>query len=302
MILDPALPLGTIGPRLSHPYGVILHGAEVTVPGRLPVSRRLLASTLRSASLVVSAGHYALAEAERCAGRQLPAVVIPPGVDGDRFHPPDREAVGKARAKFGVPDDHFVIASVNRLVPRKGMDTLISAATELDRALRRRPADRAVGVSVLIGGTGRHRRTLERQIRSARAPVRLLGRVEDDEVVELYHAADAMAMLCRDRWFGLEQEGFGIVFLEAAAAGVPQVAGRSGGAHEAVVDGVTGLVVDDPRDTAAVVAALCRLARQPALRAELGRAARARAVAEFDYARLAARLQTAIDAVDLQAG
>ena len=302
VILDPALPLGTIGPRLSHPYGVILHGAEVTVPGRLPVSRWLLAKTLRSASLVVSAGHYALAEAERCAGRQLPAVVIPPGVDSDRFHPPDREAAGKARAKFGVPDDHFVIASVNRLVPRKGMDTLIAAATELDRALRQRPANGADGVSVLIGGTGRHRRALERQIRSARAPVRLLGRVEDDEVVELYHAADAMAMLCRDRWLGLEQEGFGIVFLEAAAAGVPQVAGRSGGAHEAVVDGVTGLVVDDPRDTATVVAALDRLARQPALRAELGRAARARAAAEFDYARLAARLQTAIDAADLQSG
>ena len=71
--------------------------------------------------------------------------------------------------------------------------------------------------------------------------------------------ADVWAMLCRDRWFGLEQEGFGIVFLEAAACGVPQVAGRSGGAGEAVADGETGHVVEDPSDVAGVAASLRRL-------------------------------------------
>jgi len=295
VILDPALPLGAIGPRLRHPYGVVLHGAEVTIPGRLPLSRSLLGATLRSASLVISAGRYALTEAERCAGRELPAVVVPPGVDSERFTPPrDEAARRKARAAFGVPDDHFVIASVNRLVPRKGMDTVITAAAELDTRLRQRPSVGASGVGVLIGGRGRHVPRLERLIDSTQAPVRLLGRLEDDEVVELYQGADAMAMLCRDRWFGLEQEGFGIVFLEAAAAGLPQVAGRSGGAHEAVVDGVTGFVVD-PRDHAEVVDALERLARDPALRASLGRAARERAASDFDYASLATRLRAAIE-------
>ena len=73
-------------------------------------------------------------------------------------------------------------------------------------------------------------------------------------------------MACRNRWLGLEQEGFGIVFLEAAAAGVPQVAGRSGGAAEAVVDGETGLVVADPDDPGRVAEALRRLLgrRRPA--------------------------------------
>ena len=81
-------------------------------------------------------------------------------------------------------------------------------------------------------------------------------------------------MVCRNRWFGLEQEGFGIVFLEAAAAGVPQVAGASGGSDEAVVDGETGLVVRDPRDPAEVARGLRTLFDDAHRRQRMGVAAR----------------------------
>lgn len=287
ILLDPAVPLGAIGPSLERPYGVVLHGAEVTVPGRLPLSRPVLARTLRRAELVVAAGEYALAEAERCAGRSLPAVVVPPGVDHRRIRPLDDEDRRIARKRFEVAPDAFVLASVNRLVPRKGMDTLI-------RAVARLANDEGRPVEVLIGGRGRHRPVLERLIAEHRAPVRLLGRVSDDDVAQLYGAADAMAMLCHDRWRGLEQEGFGIVFLEAAAAGIPQIAGRSGGAHEAVVDGETGLVVDEPRSVDAVAAAIRRLMDDPEASHRLGTAARQRAVEHFDYDRLARQLRDAI--------
>jgi phosphatidyl-myo-inositol dimannoside synthase len=96
-------------------------------------------------------------------------------------------------------------------------------------------------------------------------------------------------MCCRERWGGLEAEGFGIVFLEAAASGVPAVAGRSGGAWEAVDDGFTGFVVD-PLDAGAVAAALDRLLSDPALRRKMADAARARAEQAFSYDTLAARL------------
>jgi phosphatidylinositol alpha-1,6-mannosyltransferase len=96
-------------------------------------------------------------------------------------------------------------------------------------------------------------------------------------------------MCCRERWAGLEAEGFGIVFLEAAACGVPSVAGRSGGAHEAVVDGETGFVVP-PRDVSAVRAKLHALVNDPGLRLRMGTAARRRAVEEFAYDRLVDRL------------
>ena len=107
-------------------------------------------------------------------------------------------------------------------------------------------------------------------------------------------AADVWAMCCRDRWFGLEQEGFGIVFLEAAATGVAQLAGRSGGSDEAVVDGQTGLVVDRPQDSRGRGGWAREAARRSRASARLGNQARRRAVTEFDYDKLARRLHEAL--------
>lgn len=287
VLLDPAVPLGLIGPHLDRPYGVILHGAEVTIPARIPGSRALLRRVLAGASLVISAGEYALGEAERCVGRSLPSVVVPPGVDTERFRPFSPSERAAARAEFDLTDEHVVVSSVNRLVPRKGMHLLIEAAARL--------ASSHPELRVMIGGTGRAESDLRAQADELGAPVRFLGRISDGEVERLYGASDAMAMLCHDRWWGLEQEGFGIVFLEAAAAGLPQIAGRSGGAAEAVVHGETGLVVDDPTDVAAVTASLRTVIDDPDLRRRLGRAARERAVARFDYDVLARRLAEALD-------
>jgi phosphatidylinositol alpha-1,6-mannosyltransferase len=282
VVLDPALPVGLVGPRLHRPYGVVLHGAEVTVPGRLPVTRQLMARVLRGATEVIAAGGYPAREAERAAGRALPVTVVPPGVDTERFRPLDAEQRAKARARFGLPEDGRVVVSLSRLVPRKGMDVLIEAAARLGST---RP-----DLVVAIGGGGRDRSRLDRLVSRSGAPVRMLGRVPDDDLPELYGCADVFAMLCRNRWAGLEQEGFGIVFLEAAACGVPQVAGDSGGAAEAVADGETGLVVRRPSDAGAVAATLAGLLDDPGRRRAMGAAARARAVGEFGYDRLARRL------------
>jgi phosphatidylinositol alpha-1,6-mannosyltransferase len=286
VVLDPALPLGMIGPHLRHPYAVFLHGAEVTVPGRLPVTNLALRRVLRGARLVIAAGGYPLAEGVRAAGQPLPSVVIAPGVDPDRFHPLDAGQRAAARRRLGLPSDGRLVVSVSRLVPRKGMDVLVRAAAVLART---RP-----DLRVAIGGSGRDRPRLERLVRGARAPVRLLGRVPDDDLPGLYACADVFAMLCRDRWLGLEQEGFGIVFVEAAACGVPQVAGDSGGAAEAVVDGETGFVVRSPDRVDDVVAALAPLLDDEALRQRMGAASRARVLDELTYDRLAADLARAL--------
>ncbi len=295
VLLDPALPLGAIGPSLGRPYGVVLHGAEVTIPARLPGLRAAMARTLDGASLVVSAGRYALAEAERCVGRRLPSVVIPPGVDAERFQPLPPAERARVRAEHGVGPDEVLVASVSRLVPRKGMATLIRAAAEADRRL----GPSGPRLRLIIGGTGRQEPELRALVAELGAPVQLTGRLGDPAVAELYGAADLMAMLCNERWFGLEQEGFGIVFLEAAAAGIPQLAGRSGGAHEAVEDGVTGVVIDRPTDVGDAADALVALAIDPERRAKLGDAARRRAIEAFDNAGLAADLQDAIDRAEL---
>ena len=290
VILDPAVPVGLIGPHLDRPYGVVLHGAEVTIPGRVPGTRQLLNRVLGGAAGVIAAGGYPAAEAERALGRSLPpCTIIPPGVDTERFRPLDAATRRSVRMHHGLDPDAPLVVSVSRLVPRKGMDTLIRAAAEL----RVEFAD----LQVLIAGSGRDKPRLERLIAQTDAPVRLLGRLPESDLIDLYGAGDVFAMLCRSRWGGLEQEGFGIVFVEAAACGVPPVAGRSGGAHEAVVDREAGRVVRDPADASAAADAIAALLRDQGLRNRMAHAGRRRAVADFSYDILAERLAEAIDAM-----
>jgi phosphatidylinositol alpha-1,6-mannosyltransferase len=294
VVLDPALPLGLVGPWLGLPYAVVLHGAEVTVPARLPGSKDLLARVLAGATGIVAAGRYPAAEARRLLGpTRVDVLEVPPGVDGERFHPTDAHARAEVRHRFGIAEDAPLVFCASRLVPRKGIDVLIEASTHL---LPHRPA-----LTLVVAGGGRDASRLRILARRHAVPVRFLGRVADAELEGLYAAADVFAMPCRDRWGGLEQEGFGIVFLEAAACAVAQVAGASGGADEAVDDGVTGLVVRRPRDPAAVAAALASLLDDPDRRAQMGQAARRRAVRQFGWATLAARLGEGLRAWEVAA-
>jgi phosphatidyl-myo-inositol dimannoside synthase len=286
VVLDPALPVGLVGPYLRHPYGLVLHGAEVTVPGRLPVSQALLAKILRGAQVIIAAGGYPAAEGRHAARRDLPVVQVPPGVDVDRFRPRSTAEREATRAAYGIPLDALMVLGQSRLVPRKGFDVLLQAAANL--------SPRHPELLVVIGGSGRDRERLEKVAKAAGAPARFLGRVPEADLAPMHGCADVFAMLCRNRWAGLEQEGFGIVFLEAAASAVPQLAGRSGGAAEAVVDGETGLVVEDPSDVGQVTEQLERLVVDASLRERLGAQARERAVHEFTYDLLAARLAEAL--------
>ena len=288
VFIDPALPLGLIGPRLGgRRYGLILHGAEVTFPARLPLARSVLSSVVGGASHIVSAGGYAHAEAARAAGsRTPPTTVVPPAVDTERFRPLEPEERAKVRAQLGLPTEGLLVVGLTRLVPRKGMDVLIEAAARL--------APAHPDLTVAIGGAGRDRGRLERLARRSGAPARFLGRVTDELLAGVYGCGDVFAMPCRSRWGGLEQEGFGIVFLEAAACGVAQVAGASGGAGEAVEHGRTGLVVQRPGDAGAVAAAMSELLCDPQRRATMGLAARRRAVEQFSADVLAARLDEAL--------
>ncbi len=290
VVLDPAVPLGLIGPSLAAPYDLVLHGAEVTVPGRIPLTRQSLAYTLNRARNIVSAGDYAAREAERAAGRELPVTVVPCGVDPDRFRPLSAAERVEARERLGLPVDAELVVGVSRLVPRKGFDTAIRAVARMKRA---RP-----DLLLVIAGDGRDAGRLRRLADELAAPVRFLGRIPNADLPPLYGCGDVFTMLCRNRWGGLEQEGFGIVFLEAASAGVPQVAGDSGGAAEAVADGETGIVVRQPEDVQEVVDALTTLLDDDDLRRRMAQRSRQRVLAEFSYDVLARRLGESLGAFD----
>jgi len=295
IVLDPALPVGLLGPHLPprRPYGLVVHGSELL--GRLPIGSSLMGRVVAGAAGVIAAGGYPAAEAVRTAGRGRvpPVTVIAPGVDVDRFRPLTADERRSARGRWGVAEDALVVAGISRLVARKGFDVLIDAAA----LLAADPDGRFGSLEVLIGGGGREAERLARKAGESTARVRMVGRVADDDLPAFYGLADVFAMPCHTRWSGLEPEGFGIVFLEAAACGVPQVAGDSGGAGDAVVDGETGFVVGTPGDPASVATAIGRLLADPELRRRMADASRRRAVADHTYDDLAARLEAALDAM-----
>ena len=289
VVLDPALPLGLVGRALSLPYMVVLHGAEVTVPGRLPFSRQVLGHVLRGATHVIAAGGYPAREGDHAAGRALPTTVVPPGVDTSRFVPLSAVDRSAARARFGLDENDEVVLGISRLVTRKGYDTVIRAAA---RIAPQRPRLR-----VVIGSTGRDEERLRRIAAETNAPVTFLGRVSHEDLPLLYGCADVFAMMCRNRWAGLEQEGFGIVFVEAASCGIPQIAGDSGGAAEAVADGVTGFVMPDPTDESALAGRIVQILDDEPLRRRMSTASREKALREFDYDVLARRLGSVLGVV-----
>ena len=282
VVLDPALPLGLIGPHLNLPYAVVLHGAEIVVPGRLPFVSRLLSRVLNNAELIIASGSYPAAEASRICRSSKRIEVITPGVDIQRFKVLSSEQRAEARKQFGVAEDAQLIVGISRLVPRKGFDVLIRAVARL--------AIEFPKLRLIIGGDGRDRARLERIARELMSPTTFLGRVFDDDLPKLYGCADINAMLCRSRWMGLEQEGFGIVFAEAAACGVPQIAGRSGGASDAVDHDISGLIVEDPTRVDDVVSSLRRLLVDKSQLLKMGQASRLRAENLFDYDKLALKL------------
>jgi phosphatidylinositol alpha-1,6-mannosyltransferase len=243
-------PLGRLARRLRRATGVpvlgITHGAEAGLasgPARL-----LLSAVARDVDLVtVISDHTAAAVGGALKGTRIER--LSPGVDPDRFARGRNVAAASAlRVRWGVPADAPLVGCIARLVPRKGQDVLLRAWPEVRR--------RHPGARLVIVGEGPLHRRLGRAAARLEG-VDVVGPVTWDELPGAYAALDVFAMPVRTRMAGLDVEGLGISFLEAQAAGLPVIAGRSGGAPETVTDPRIGTVVDG-RDVAQVSAALDR--------------------------------------------
>jgi phosphatidylinositol alpha-1,6-mannosyltransferase len=173
---------------------------------------------------------------------------------------------------------------VSRLVPRKGQDRLVRA---LPLVLKEVP-----DAALLIVGGGPAMPRLQRLVAELGLgrDVVLTGSVPWEELPAHYDAGDVFAMPCRDRLGGLEVEGLGIVFLEASATGLPVVAGRSGGSPDAVLDGVTGHVLDTT-SVGELAFRLVPLLQHPHAAQQMGSAGREWVEREWRWDVLAARLR-----------
>ncbi len=285
-----ALPLGRLGPRLRAatglPFTVIAHGTgEILLPSRLPLARRALRRVLTEADLVFPVSEFTEKAVKEITDGEATTVVVPPSIDINRFSLDVSGADVRARYELAGA---FVVLFVSRLVKRKGADILIRAIGEQTEA----------DAVALVVGTGSDRASLERLAREVRASDRVTfaGAVPDDDLPAFYAASDAFCMPCSTRFGGLDTEGFGVVYLEAQASGLPCIAGRCGGSAEAVIHGETGIVIDDPTPHA-VGRAVDLFANDAALTARVGAAGRLRMEREFAPEAAAGRMEEALEPI-----
>jgi phosphatidylinositol alpha-1,6-mannosyltransferase len=285
-----AAPLALLGPRLRRRAEVARvvassHGHEVGW-SMLPGARQALRRIGSTVDVLTFVSRYTRSRFAAAFGPLAALEYLPPGVDTDRFRP-DPVARTAIRARYGLGERPTVVC-VSRLVPRKGQDMLIRALPEI----RRHVPDAAL--LLVGGGPDADRLAALAAAAGVTEHVVTTGSVPASELAAHYAAGDVYAMPSRTRGRGLDVEAFGLVYLEASATGLPVVAGRSGGAPEAVRDGATGYVVDG-RNVTELADVLAGLLADPERAAKLGSAGRQWAVEAWDWADLADRLRHLLD-------
>jgi phosphatidylinositol alpha-1,6-mannosyltransferase len=271
VVVSHLLPLGTAAMLLGKPYVVIVHGLDLRSAAAQPRKRKLAARVLKKARLVVANSRATAAELAAFAIDPATALVLTPAVDAGL-------ADGSPSA---VEKGGKMLLSVGRLVPRKGFDRLIRLLPELRAACG--------DVTLVIAGAGPEEKRLRQDAVRAGvdAHVRFVIAPERAALAALYRAADVFALAVRASKDDVE--GFGIVFLEAALFGLPVVSARVGGIPEAVLDGVTGSLVD-PDSDGDLFEALKRLLGDAGEAKRLGDAGRARVLRDFAWERRGAEL------------
>lgn len=297
VIFGAAAPLSLLAPTLrgagAQRLVALSHGHEIWW-ARLPVTRRLLH---RMAEGVDAFGVISDFTGARIAAVLSPAgrarlVRLPPPVDTDRFrpaaaHPADAPLGASQGAAFDPPR----CIAVGRLVRQKGFDTLLSAW----RQVLDGPAA-ALQPELVLVGDGPQRARLQAQVEALGLgdSVRFTGAVRHEQVVVQLQTTHVFALPVRTRWAGLNPEGLGLGFCEAAAVGLPVVLGRSGGAPETVRDGHSGFVVD-AEDPSALAARLSLLLVDRDLAHRMGAAGRIHAVDRFSAVRLGRDIRSLLE-------
>ena len=285
-----ALPEGLVAwavARLTRrPLVIYAHGEELTTWGR-GRRRGPMRFALRHADRVIANSEFTRDQLVKLDVDPARVELIYPGVDVTRFRP--GLPCDDLRAGIDLQPGQRLILSVGRLSRRKGFDMVVRSLPELVRA--------GIDVRYALIGIGDDRGYLEALAGELGVAerVHLLGHVEADDLPRWYNACDVFAMPNRE--INGDTEGFGMVFIEAAACGKPSIAGEAGGTGAAVVEGQTGHRVDGSQPDG-VATALKRMLADPARAAALGTAALGRVREEFDWDRVAAKtlgLQETLD-------
>ncbi len=247
-------------------YVVLFHGLDLKL-ANTPWKKFLLNNIVGHARAVFvnSLATKKLFLETASSSKHIP-IVLTPGIH-------QRPLIDKreARKRLDLPFDASIILTVTRFVPRKGIDVTIRAVADLQKKMP---------LTYAVIGSGTDRGRLEVIAKETGAKVTWASPANDEEKWVWYAACDAFVMPARETADDIE--GFGIVYLEAAMAGRPTIAGQSGGAKEAVVDQVTGLIVDE-NDEQAVQQAILKLIEDTDFAKKLGAAGRQRVEKDFQW-------------------
>ncbi len=288
VLFGAAAPLGLLAPRLraagARRIVGLTHGHEAgwaALPGARSLLRRIGDDV---DALTYLAEYFRVRLAKALSGDAARRMVrLAPGVDPAEFRP--GAGGSRIRAERGIAPERPVVVCVSRMVPRKGQDSLIRAWP----AVRGRvPGDPLL----MLVGDGPYRSRLEAQSRQLGVAESVLftGPVSRADLPAYYDAGTLFAMPCRTRRAGLDVEGLGIVYLEAAATGSPVIVGDSGGAPDAVLDGETGYVVPG-REPGVLADRLVELLTDPAGATAMGDKGRAWIDRDWTWDRVADRLK-----------
>jgi phosphatidylinositol alpha-1,6-mannosyltransferase len=250
----------------------LTHGHEVWW-AKLPIFRQLLNKISKDVDQLTYLGDFTKKAMQPAISDVRKLVKIAPGIDVEHFIPADKSTQLIEKYKL---DNRQVIVSVGRLVHRKGQDKLIVAMAQV---VKKFP-----NATLLIVGKGPIRNMLQKLVHhhSLEKNVIFTGRVQLDDLPKYIQLGDVFAMPARDRFFGLEVEGLGIVYLEASACGVPVIVGSSGGAPDAVIPEVTGLIVDGTKPDE-IAAAVIKVLADPELAKKYSDAGRDWIVSEWHW-------------------
>jgi len=224
------------------------HGHEIWW-AKIPILKQLLRKIIKDVDHLGYLGQFTKGEIVKASNQIDKFVQIAPGIDTDHFMP--KSARADLIKKYRL-EDRRVIVSVGRLVHRKGQDKLIES---LPKILQSFP-----GAVLLLVGEGPIKQMLKNTAKQLGVTNQVIfaGRVQHIDLPDYICLGEVFAMPVRSRFAGLEAEGLGIVYLEASACGLPVIVGNSGGATDAVIDGVTGLLVNGS-DTDQIADAVCKL-------------------------------------------
>ncbi len=275
--------VGLVVARLKKlPLVIYAHGEEITT-WRQPGKFQAMVFTYRQADCVIANSDFTRNELLKLGVKPNRIALISPGVDLNRFRP--GLETSDLRTSLGLAEDQKLILSVGRLSRRKGFDQVIRCLPLL--------TDKGIDLKYAVIGIGEDRGYLISLARDLGVSDRLhmLGHVSSDDLPRWYNAADVFAM--PNRVINGDTEGFGMVFLEAAACGKPAVAGRAGGTGAAVADGLTGLRVDGG-SLEEVAAALERLLGDPEFAGQFGSTGYTRASKAFSWDRVAEKTSAII--------